>query len=76
MFFPYWVSMLELWYLHAFEGASFPSFINSAMSLNPPTVQFPWRNGWFYAITQRETKEGRPDPFPQHTQLLQEVKAI
>jgi len=38
--------------------------------------EFPWRNGWFYSITQREVGDGRPDPFPQHTQLLKEVKAI
>jgi len=32
--------------------------------------EFEWRNGFFYDITQKETKYGRPDPCPLHTKLL------
>eukprot|EP00195_Chlamydomonas_chlamydogama_P007584 CAMPEP_0202907694 /NCGR_PEP_ID=MMETSP1392-20130828/43520_1 /ASSEMBLY_ACC=CAM_ASM_000868 /TAXON_ID=225041 /ORGANISM="Chlamydomonas chlamydogama, Strain SAG 11-48b" /LENGTH=263 /DNA_ID=CAMNT_0049596709 /DNA_START=187 /DNA_END=978 /DNA_ORIENTATION=- len=38
--------------------------------------EFPWRNGWFYGISQREVAAGRPDPMPYHTSLLKEVKAV
>lgn len=32
--------------------------------------EFPWRNGWFWQISQREMAAGRPDPFPTHTRML------
>ncbi|CAG9466041.1 unnamed protein product [Pedinophyceae sp. YPF-701] len=38
--------------------------------------EFEWRNGWFYAITERQVTAGRPDPFPTHTAWLEEVGAI
>ena len=39
-------------------------------------LQFPWRNGWFYGLTQEAEKQGQPDPCPFHTQLLKETGAI
>mmetsp|Transcript_2207 Transcript_2207/g.3640 ORF Transcript_2207/g.3640 Transcript_2207/m.3640 type:complete len:300 (+) Transcript_2207:3-902(+) len=38
--------------------------------------EFPWRNGWFYGISQRELAAGRPDPFPFHSSLLEQSGAI
>jgi hypothetical protein len=35
-----------------------------------------WRNGWFYAISQRAAAAGQPDPMPMHTALLKEVGAV
>jgi hypothetical protein len=38
--------------------------------------EFQWRNGWFYAISQKAAAAGLPDPMPMHTALLKEVGAI
>lgn len=38
--------------------------------------EFPWRNGWFYSITQAAAAKGQTDPCPYHTSLLQELKVI
>lgn len=38
--------------------------------------EFPWRNGWFYDISQRHLAAGRPDPCTYHTSLLKEVGAV
>jgi hypothetical protein len=38
--------------------------------------EFPWRNGWFYSLTQKAEKNGKPDPCPMHTALLKESGAI
>jgi len=35
--------------------------------------EFPWRNGWFWGLSQAALAEGRPDPCPQHTALLKQV---
>jgi len=35
--------------------------------------EFPWRNGWFWGISQARLAEGQPDPCPQHTALLKQV---
>jgi hypothetical protein len=37
--------------------------------------EFQWRNGWFYAISQRAAAAGQADPMPMHTALLKEVGA-
>lgn len=39
-------------------------------------VQFPWRNGYFYGLTQQAEKDGKPDPCPYHTQLLKETGSV
>mgnify|MGYP001807726766 CR=1 FL=1 len=41
-----------------------------------PRPQFPWRNGWFYGLSQKALAAGQPDPCPKHTALLREVGAI
>lgn len=38
--------------------------------------EFEWRNGYFYGLTQKALAEGRPDPCPMHTALLQQVGAV
>ncbi|GLC34052.1 hypothetical protein PLESTB_000832100 [Pleodorina starrii] len=38
--------------------------------------EFPWRNGWFYGLTQKALAAGQPDPCPLHTALLREVGAV
>lgn len=38
--------------------------------------EFEWRNGYFYKLSQEAVLDGKPDPCPMHTALLQEVKAI
>jgi hypothetical protein len=43
---------------------------------NAPRAQFPWRNGWFYAISEAKMGAGAADPMPRHTALLKEVGAI
>ena len=39
-------------------------------------MQFEWRNGWFWSISQREMDAGREDPFPVHTSLLRVLNVI
>ncbi|KAI6689796.1 hypothetical protein NL676_026624 [Syzygium grande] len=38
--------------------------------------EFKWRNGWFYSLTEKAIAEGKPDPCPQHTAWLKEIKVI
>lgn len=38
--------------------------------------EFPWRNGWFYGLTQAAAAAGQPDPCPTHTAWLKEVGAV
>jgi len=38
--------------------------------------EFEWRNGWFYAISERALQAGKDDPCPMHTAWLKEVGAI
>lgn len=38
--------------------------------------EFPWRNGFFYDISQQAQQEGQADPCPTHTAWLKEVGAI
>ena len=38
--------------------------------------EFPWRNGWFYGLSEAAEGEGRSDPCPLHTAWLKEVKAV
>lgn len=35
--------------------------------------EFSWRNGYFYGLTEAAALDGRPDPCPLHTSLLQKV---
>lgn len=35
--------------------------------------EFSWRNGYFYGLTEAAARDGRPDPCPFHTSLLQKV---
>ncbi|CAI0420977.1 unnamed protein product [Linum tenue] len=39
-------------------------------------VQFKWRNGWFYSISEKAIAGGKPDPCPLHTAWLKEIKVI
>ncbi|KAG1662010.1 hypothetical protein FOA52_009499 [Chlamydomonas sp. UWO 241] len=38
--------------------------------------EFPWRNGWFHAISAAKIASGAADPMPRHTALLKEVGAM
>lgn len=38
--------------------------------------EFEWRNGYFYKLSQEAVLDGRADPCPMHTALLQEVKVV
>lgn len=38
--------------------------------------EFPWRNGYFYSLSEKAMAEGKPDPFPTHTSLLKNIDAI
>ncbi|GAB2225477.1 hypothetical protein Droror1_Dr00006269 [Drosera rotundifolia] len=38
--------------------------------------EFKWRNGWFYALSQKAVKEGKPDPCPLHTAWLRELNIV
>lgn len=40
------------------------------------SVQFEWRNGWFYEQSKEAMNAGKPDPYPKHTAALKEVGAI
>ena len=39
-------------------------------------VQFPWRNGYFYDLSQAAAKVGKPDPCPLHSKLLKETGSV
>lgn len=39
-------------------------------------IQFKWRNGWFYSLSQAKMSEGKPDPCKMHTALLKKVGAV
>jgi hypothetical protein len=38
--------------------------------------EVPWRNGWFWALSQQAAADGRPDPCPTHSAWLREVGAV
>ncbi|KAJ7546004.1 hypothetical protein O6H91_08G019800 [Diphasiastrum complanatum] len=38
--------------------------------------EFQWRNGWFYAISQKALASGKSDPCPLHTSWLRELGVI
>ncbi|CAA7398651.1 unnamed protein product [Spirodela intermedia] len=38
--------------------------------------EFKWRNGWFYALTQKAAAEGRSDPCPLHSAWLKELNVV
>ena len=38
--------------------------------------EFEWRNGWFYEITEKAIREGRPDPMPLHTAGLKQLGVV
>lgn len=39
-------------------------------------LQFKWRNGWFYSLSEKANAEGKPDPCPLHTAWLKEINAV
>ncbi|CAN1223950.1 hypothetical protein LINPERPRIM_LOCUS2182 [Linum perenne] len=51
--------------------AHFPTAVKESLVL-----QFKWRNGWFYSLSEKAVAEGKPDPCPLHTAWLKEIKAI
>lgn len=38
--------------------------------------EFEWRNGWFYALSEKAIKSGLSDPCPLHTSWLKELGAV
>lgn len=65
-------------------NAIFELHAPSPCLISPPAVahfptavkEFPWRNGWFYGLTQAAAAAGQPDPCPTHTAWLKEVGAV
>lgn len=61
---------------------TFYSYIHDFMNLNlfncqvSSCLQFKWRNGWFYSLSEKATAEGKPDPCPLHTSWLKELKIV
>lgn len=39
-------------------------------------LQFKWRNGWFYSLSEKAIAAGKPDPCPLHTSWLKELKVV
>jgi len=39
-------------------------------------LQFKWRNGWFYALSEKATAQGKPDPCPLHSLWLKELRIV
>lgn len=39
-------------------------------------LQFKWRNGWFYSLTEKAIAQGKQDPCPLHTAWLKELKIV
>ena len=67
----------ELGLEQAPRGAPLPErlaeYTRSVSHFPTAVKEFPWRNGWFWGISQARLAEGQPDPCPQHTALLKEV---
>lgn len=38
--------------------------------------EFQWRNGWFYALSEKALAAGKPDPCPLHTAWLKEINVV
>ncbi|XAR67808.1 hypothetical protein NMG60_11002724 [Bertholletia excelsa] len=38
--------------------------------------EFKWRNGWFHSLSENSIAQGKPDPCPQHTAMLKELKIV
>ncbi|KAF7123993.1 hypothetical protein RHSIM_Rhsim12G0183600 [Rhododendron simsii] len=39
-------------------------------------LQFKWRNGWFYSLSEKTITEGKQDPYSLHTAWLKELKVV
>lgn len=63
--FPWWMILNNIHYLRVLYWAT-----------NKILVQFKWRNGWFYSLTEKAVAQGKPDPCPLHTAWLKELKVI
>ncbi|KAG6787830.1 hypothetical protein POTOM_003875 [Populus tomentosa] len=50
--------------------------LQSASHLKVNFLQFKWRNGWFYSLSEKAVSEGKPDPCPLHTSWLKELKVV
>jgi hypothetical protein len=49
---------------------------DNAHTVYQPSMQFEWRNGWFYEQSRQAMEAGTFDPYPRHTEALKEVGAI
>ncbi|PNW77422.1 hypothetical protein CHLRE_10g435850v5 [Chlamydomonas reinhardtii] len=58
------------------EVARLLAYARSVAHFPTAVKEFPWRNGWFYGLSQKALAAGQPDPCPKHTALLREVGAI
>ncbi|ESW14107.1 hypothetical protein PHAVU_008G253700 [Phaseolus vulgaris] len=38
--------------------------------------EFKWRNGWFYALSEKAAVQGKPDPCPLHSLWLKELRIV
>eukprot|EP00884_Botryococcus_braunii_P009881 jgi/Botrbrau1/18895/Bobra.177_2s0053.1 len=52
------------------------AYARSVASFPTAIKEFPWRNGWFYGLSQRALEKGESDPLPLHTSWLKEVGAV
>lgn len=57
------------------EVARLNAYARSVAHFPTAVKEFPWRNGWFYGLSQAALAGGHPDPCPLHTALLKEVGA-
>ena len=68
----------------ACTGANFAPGAVDPLIANAKTVahfpcgvkEFPWRNGYFYGLSEKAIADGKADPFPTHTALLKNIGAI
>eukprot|EP00899_Mesostigma_viride_P011724 jgi/Mesvir1/20552/Mv21741-RA.1 len=67
-----------------YAGAQFSSGVEERMLAYARSVahfpmavkEFPWRNGYYYGITQKALEQKKADPLPLHTAALKAVKAV
>merc|ERR1712054_70209 len=38
--------------------------------------EFEWRNGYFHQLTKQQVSDGKKDPFPTHTSLLEDLDVV
>ena len=71
------ISSILIWLVDAKLLETRTSFaVIFASHLKVNFMQFKWRNGWFYSLSDKAVAEGKPDPCPLHTGWLKELKVV